>query len=266
MTYIDPRLQAIVKITNPDPTGKPLIAGAWRGQKAGPLHGVLSETVRTSEAMLRSAHDIRQSRHYGPAEMGQRLREVAGPTLVALNAATAKLKAQKESVRAQVSMLNPVKNYKDCGHWQATHDLRLIDWLAALPAGKRAGVLHEMREMPLVRLELAEALLRVPREICGIPDDLRAEIKLGLIKAQKPAEFEMLDTQLDQLKTTERALRLAVDATRETVGLSDIHTLAPDALAFSMAAEDPVAWLEPKPRQDVNFTPASAPAPAPAGE
>ena len=270
----DPRLQSVIRIANPDPNGKALVAGTWRGPQAGVLHSVMRETVNTTEAMLRDAADVRQNRNYGPNEAGRRLRETAAAPLAKLNVAVQKFQKEKAIIRQQVRALNPVRPYSEAGHWAPQFDLRLVDAFNNMSHPKRAALLRELREAPAVRLEMAEALLRVPAEISGITEQLRAELRLGLCRMFKAAEFEALDDRIGQLRVAERALRLSVEAARSVTGLSDIAASAQDLLDFSLTGEDPVSWLPPEARQPINFTPAvspvapaeSAPAPEPAAE
>ena len=241
----DPRLQNLITIA--DPSGRSRVTGSWRGSKVGVLHDILTGATQATETFLRNAHDIRGNRNFGPAETGLRLREAAGPSLKALNTAAIKLKAAKAALRDSVINLNPTKPYRDTGHWQPEFDLRLIDWFRALPVPEREAMRHQMEQSPMLHLDLAEAVMRVPRQLTGLDHNSHASIKLGLTKAFKRAEFDGIDVQLDQLAVAEETLRLGIEAVRETTGtLSDMAQHAPDALAFHSGPRETLAWLPPQ--------------------
>ena len=244
----DPRIQNLVSIKDPSPTGRTRFAGAWRGNTDGPLHGIVRETVRATEGLLRSAWDVRGNRNLGPLEVGDRLREASGPALKALDGAASRLRAEKAKIAEQVRALSPVKTYEKQPAHVLTLDLRILDQHNALPLGKRAAIEHELRAAPLKHLGLAEALLRLPRELGGIDEQTRADMRVGLLRVFRHDEFEALDTQLDQLQVAESALRHAIEATRETTGnMNDLIEHAPEAFKFSTSAEDaePVRWTPP---------------------
>lgn len=239
----------LIRINDPSPNGKARVIGIWPGPDAGLLAQVSRETVRETEKFLRSAHDVRGNRNFGPVETGSRLREAAAPTLKVLNENATKLSAEKEKVRLLVATVSPTKPYTELGHWQPAFDLRLIDSFHAMPVGQRGMVSHQLRLEPVMHLDLAEALLRVPRGIAGIDESLRAEIRLGLLKIFKHDEFGLLDTQVEQLAVTERALREAIEAVVEVTGTaSDLIEHAPAAFKFSRSPEDavPVSWTPPE--------------------
>lgn len=240
------QLKNLIRIDDPSPTGKARVIGIWPGPDEGLLAQVRRETVRETEKFLRSAHDVRGNRNFGPVETGTRLREAASPTLKVLNETATKLRAEKEKVRLQVSTISPTKEYRELGHWMPAFDLRLIDNYHALPVGKRGMIDHQMRLEPVMHLDLAEALLRVPRGIAGIDERLRADIKLGLLKVFKHDEFEALNTQVEQLAVTERALRESIEAVLEATGTaSDLIEHAPAAFEYRMSPQDPVSWTPP---------------------
>jgi len=246
----DQHLQSLIRITDPSPSGRSRIAGTWRGSETTPVGMLTREVVRAAEGLLRNAHDIRGNRNFGPVETGTRLREAAAPTLATVNAAAIKVRAAKAELSQQMSALNPVRSYEKSGHWQAQFDLRLIDHRNALPPGQRAALDHELRQSPVLHLDMAEALLRVPREIAGIDQGMRELLRHGLMKVVKHAEFEALDVQVDQLHVAETALRHAIDSTRETTGnINDLIDHAPAAFAFATSPDDAqrVRWLTPPP-------------------
>jgi hypothetical protein len=131
----DRRLENLISLS--DPAGKSRVAGVWPGGKSGPLHSIVLETKNATEGFLRTAHDIRANRNFGPTEAGTRMREVAGITQKSLNAAAVKINREKAVLRDKIANLNPTKGYRDQGHWQPEHDLRLIDWYKALPTPQR---------------------------------------------------------------------------------------------------------------------------------
>lgn len=250
----DPRIANLIRINDSSPNGRARIAGAWRGPTDGPLGIMTREVVRATEGLLRSAYDVRANRNLGPLEVGDRLREASGPALKIANSAATKLRVMKAELRSRMQTLDPVKPYEKTGHWQPAFDLRLIDAYHAMPLGKRAALDHQMRLNPMLHLDLAEALLRVPRQIAGLDEGLRAEIRHGLQRAMKHDEFEALDVQADQMTVAENALRHAVEAVRESTGnLNDLIEHAPEAFKFSTDPEDaePLRWtpasVEPAP-------------------
>lgn len=251
----------LIRINDPNPNGKSRIVGLWPGSDWGPLAQMRRETVREAEALLRSAHDIRGNRNFGPVEMGTRLREAAGKTLKVLNDAASKFREHKEAVRGQAQMLNPVKDYSKTGHWQPMFDLRMVDAYHALPASKRAAMAAQMRDEPVMHLAYAEALLRVPREIANIDEGLRAEIRVGLLKVFQRDEFERLDVEVEQLRATEQALRAVIETVIDTTGSSaDFREHAPNAFALRIDQSEPVSWLPPEPKPAAQWTPEPEPA------
>lgn len=247
---INPAHQNLIRINDPSPSGRSRVAGLWRGPESTPLGALTREVVRAAESLHRNAHDIRGNRNFGPVETGTRLREAAAPTLASLNVAATKIRAAKTALSQQMAALNPVRPYERSGHHQPLFDLRMVDHYHALPLSQRAALDHEMRLNPVLHLDLAEAMLRVPREIAGINNALRDEIRLGLQKTLKHQEFEQLDVQVDQLHVAETALRHAIDATRETTGnMSDLIEHAPEAFRYANSSEDaqPLRWLTPPP-------------------
>lgn len=256
----DPRIANLIRFTDPNPNGRVRVAPAWPGSQGAPLAQTTRDVVRATEGLLRNAYDIRGNRNFGPVETGSRLREASAPTLKALNTATAKIRAAKDELRSQAQMLNPAKPYERCGYWQAQFDLRIIDNYHAMPLGQRAGIEHQMREIPAMHLNLAEALLRVPREIAKIDERLRAEIRLGLLKVLKHDEFEAIDIQMQQLNVAESVLRIAVETARETTGnFTDLIEHAPDAYRFTtQEPEGELSWLPPQPKPEHRWTAADA--------
>lgn len=238
----------LIRIDDPSPNGKSRIVGLWPGPDDGPLAQIRREAVREVEALLRTAADIRANRHYGPSEAGTRLREAAGKPLKILNEGASKFREHREVVRTQVQMISPVQPYHKTGHWQPMFDLRLVDAYHALPASKRAAMSEQMRAEPVMHLAHAQALLRVPREIAGIDEALRAEIRLGLLKVFKRDEFNMLDIQVQQLQVTERALREAIEAVIDVGGsATEMIEHAPNAFALRTDQSSPVSWTPPEP-------------------
>lgn len=251
----------LIRINDPSPNGKNRIVCLWPGPDQGPLAQIRRETVREAEALLRNAYDIRGNRNFGPVEAGTRLREAAGKPLKVLNDAASKLRERKEQARQEVQMLNPVKGYDRTGYWQPMFDLRLIDSYHALPGNKRATMSAEMRREPVMHLAYAEALLRVPREIAGIDEGLRAEIRLGLLKVFKRDEFERLDIEVEQLRATEQALRAVIEAIVDTTGSSaDVREHAPNAFTLRMDQSEPLSWLPPEHKPAPQWTPEPEPA------
>lgn len=245
----------LIRINDPSPNGKSRVVGLWPGPDEGPLAQIRRDLVREAEALLRNAYDIRGNRNFGPVEAGTRLREAAGKPLKVLNDAASKLRERKEQVRMQVQMLNPVKGYDKTGYWQPQFDLRLIDTYHALPASKRAAMNEQMRLEPVQHLAYAEALLRVPRELAGIDEGLRAEIRLGLLKVFKRDEFERLDVEVEQLRATEQALRAVIEAVVDTTGSSaDVREHAPNAFTLRMDQSEPLSWLPPEPAASPQWT------------
>ncbi len=240
----DPRIQNLIKVT--DPTGRQKVAGTWRGERSGTLHSNVLKTVGAIDSFLNQAHDIRMNRNFGPVEAGQRMRSVSGPTLKAINEIAISLGNEKAMLRSQVHMLNPVKDYKDCGHWQAQFDLRLIDWFNTLPIAKKAMVEREMRESPVLHLELAEAIQRVPRPLAGVDESSRAEIRVELSKVFKAAEFAALDERIEQLTVAENALHIGIKELTEAIGSkADLIEHAPEAFKYAISDEGsrPIAWI-----------------------
>jgi hypothetical protein len=246
----------MIRVTAPD--GSQRIAGVWRGQKSGRLHEVVRDTVNATESLARAVYDIRGNRNFGPVEAGTRLRQATAPTLKQVNDAAVKIRAEKTALREQMRQLNPAKTYEASGHWQAQFDLRMIDWFNALPTGQRAAVEHELRTEPLMRLELAEALLRTPRELSSLPEQVRAEMRLGLIERTRTVAFEALDEKLEQLTVAENAMSLAVEKIREAGSVDDVIQHAPEAFKYLTHDADKtrLTWLPPaEPTQADTVTP-----------
>jgi hypothetical protein len=239
----DNRLENLVQINVPGRV--PRVSGVWAGPRSGTMHETTRSIVSGTENLMRAAFDIRGNRNFGPIEIGNRLREATAPTLNTVNDAGLKLGAERASLRDQMRQLNPVKGYKDCGHWQAAIDLRLIDWFCAQPIAQRSALEHQMRLAPVANLDLSEALLRVPRQLSGLKDDSREEIKLGLIKALRHAEFEEIDMRRQQLHIAEETLRVGIEMIREVGSVDDLIQSAPAAFEFTKNSETPLSWLSP---------------------
>ena len=238
----DPRLENLISLA--DPSGKSRAVGVWPGGKSGPLHSIVLETKNAAEGFLRSAHDIRGNRNFGPTEAGTRMSEVAGVAQKSLNAAAVKINREKAVLRDKIANLNPTKGYRDQGHWQPEHDLRLIDWYKALPTPQREAIRVEIEQHPVVHLALSEAIMRTPYQLTGLNDTSRSAIRMGLNKAFNHDAFVAIDEAVQQLDVTEQALRLSVEAMRDTTGtLSDMAQNAPDSLALFTNAAEPLAWL-----------------------
>lgn len=237
----DPRLENLISIADPS---KSRVAGTWPGQKSGPLHNVTQDAKNAAEAVLRSAENLRSNRNLSPGEIGQRMLESSGPALKSLNAATVKLSREKDVLRQKLIDLNPTKGYRDVGHWQPEHDLRLLDHFNALPVPQREAMRLEMTKFPMLHLNLSEALMRTPPEITGLDRDSLRMIKVGLTKAFKRTEFDQLDESMNQLEVAEQTLRMSVEAIRETTGsMQDVIQNAPDAFKFSTAPPEPLGWM-----------------------
>ena len=259
----DPRMAAMVKINDPNPKRDVRMVAVWPGLRGAPLRKHTDEAVGAAEAFLTSEHHARTNRNLSPGEVKQRLDQAALPTLRSLNATSKAFRAERENVRAQVDALTPVKPYEQM-HLHVMHfDLLRLQNFRAMDAGDRAALLHGLRLEPMMNLDMAETLLRVPMDISSIDARTRAEISVGLLKVLKRDEFLALDVQIDQLAVTQNALRMAVDIVREATGHSSaLFDEAPDAfnLTYGAEANEAVRWVPPLPTSSGTPPVFSAPA------
>jgi hypothetical protein len=236
------RIEDMVRIHDPKPGAPSRVLGVWPGNPTSATRVLTNNMLAATEKILRGAHDVRGNRNYGPVEAGERLREISGPSLRALNEHATTLRANKEKLRDTLCAISPVKPYDQAGHWQAMIDTRLVDAFNALSVSEKATMKHQLLSEPLMNWALADAMLRLPLLVTGLEHSERHTIKINLFKSLHAEEFSALSEQMEQVMFAESALRMAVDTAIETTGSrSDISEHAPTALELAQAS-DALGW------------------------
>lgn len=225
--------------------GRTLAIGAIVGGEAAAPNVAVRRVASAAEAFLNAAHDVRQSLA-GPAQRGSLIAEKSGPLLKAINDASSSILAHHSSVRVRMSA--PVFT-----SWSGTvppyHEAQTSLILAerfygASPAD-RARLLAGMADQPEAHLDWIRALVQTPRAVSGIGDKQAAALGALAFKATKPAEFEALKVEQEQLQIATGAVRQALDITRDAgADLSAMATLAPAAAELLKA--EPLRWVDPR--------------------
>jgi hypothetical protein len=97
-----------------------------------------------------------------------------------------------EKVRSQVSEPLPAtRDYDAARPWEWAQDFELIRTLREMPAPERGALMVELRQGGAQRI--ADALLRNPRELTGIPSAQLAEIKRAAQQRLSPEPYARRD-------------------------------------------------------------------------
>lgn len=216
--------------------------GVKRGSPSSESNVATSSLKANVDGFLTRTQEIEGS-NLLPAEAGRRKNEQAGVMSQKLNADAKKIAEIDAGLRRRMDALPAVKTYEQVGYAEQQIDFRLLDKHVSRKASERAAIEHEMRNLPTVHWRLAEAFLRLPRELTGLDNVTHASIRVGILKATRAQEFETLEEERLQLENARAGLQKALEISRLVTGSTvDAVTNAPDALRYLQTTE-PIEWV-----------------------
>lgn len=121
-------------------------------------------------------------------------------------------------------------------------DLERLRRLDALRPAERAAVISEVATAAALKWDLAESLIRLPRDLSCIDVETHSAIRISLWRVQYQDEFDMLDARMAEIDFLQRAIsEVGATLADEGVPMNQIATNCP---ATMQAVQDKtrLAW------------------------
>lgn len=113
-------------------------------------------------------------------------------------------------------------------------DLERLRRLEAMPVSGRAQIMAELARAPALHLDLAESLVRLPRDISGLDATAHAALRVALWAKSHGEEFDAMSAEMDELQLAAAAVREAAGAAVDQgITAAALHEAAPTAVELA---------------------------------
>ena len=222
-----------LRIHSHDPDRPSRVVGLRPTGNVGRWAKATEVLVNHANIYTRDSADVRAS-GLAPRLRAERLQEVFIGFAGRLESSAKEIRDGAENLRQRMTSAGRL-SYDNVPAASVHLDLARLARLDALAPTVRARTVAELAEVPASNLSLAEALVRLPRDLTGISSELHTALRISLwAKTTGADEFTGMDNEMSELALAHAAVRESVGACVDLgVGAGALVQVAPAAAALA---------------------------------
>lgn len=189
-------------------SGRTQSIGVLIGGEAAPCNLAQRAIATAIESALTHAADIQRG-DAGPLMKAERTAQALALATRALQENGQKILGVREQLAKRISTPVIAPWSATSAYFEINTDSLLAQRFASLDPKQRAKTLAAIRADALENRDMLNALLRAPRALSSLSKAEQEGLRVTALRALAPGDFAMMETEIEQLATAERAIMLA---------------------------------------------------------